>query len=139
MCEPFDESLLEQALRGKNFFKQVSTLRHDFTRYDVLATYYNCQLGFREELNRTCMEFIRCNIDFETFRAIVKSIEARVDLGRAKNRKEFLKNQARELHESGYSKVEAKKVAEDRLSDLLHRNHRYNEEIKARGGVFSQH
>lgn len=80
----------------------VAKIRHEFTRYDKLCSFYSVYPYARKKLNRTIGKLIGEKITIDEFHKIVRGIEAEVDLTRKDNQRRYLKQRSRLYRENGW-------------------------------------
>jgi hypothetical protein len=98
----------------------VSELRHKYTNYDRLATFYDCQSKYRRQLDGACNNFINGFFNEEQFNAEIARIEAEVDLTDKKNQKRYIKEKIDEITAGGdRNKKRVKFRAEEALLKAL--------------------
>lgn len=105
---------------SKELLPFVAQIRHEFTNYDKLTSYY---AQFREErgnLNRVISDLIGGLIDIPEFHERVKEIEERVDLTRKRNQKKYLKKQQKLLQrQKCYTQSQIHEISKRNLQNVL--------------------
>ncbi|MCR5610062.1 MAG: hypothetical protein K6G26_13470 [Lachnospiraceae bacterium] len=99
-----DLALRRRELKGtsKNNeqLRLICQIRHEFTNYDKLVTFYDIYPNRRKELNGIIRKLIDEGPDYvETFRKKVKHIEEVVNLNRKEAKKKFLAQEEQRLRE----------------------------------------
>ena len=101
----------------------VTEIRHRFTNYDRLVTFYQYYRHKRSILNGVIYALIKEEIDIPTFKERVAKIEAYVDLTKKENQKRFLKTEQERLNKQSIQQLSPKTLkqfAKNNLSSMLH-------------------
>lgn len=99
----------------------VCKIRHEFTNYDRLSSFYHVWRKYRSALNRVITMLINEQIDIPEFRERVAQIESKVDLTRPKNQKKYLKQRRDAMCRAPhtYTIDAANRIAKSNLASIL--------------------
>ena len=120
-------------IERKTMNKLVCRLRHEHTRYNQLALFYECQKQYRNRLNHICMMFVLQYLTQDEFDQEVRKLEMEVDLTLPKNQKKFIKNALNKnpaLCEDEKGRAHVKQAAEDDLRRYIHYYQQHNKKVK---------
>jgi hypothetical protein len=113
MAKKFDPVLLPYLME----------IRHNFTNYDGLVTFYQYYKKQRTKLNGVIYALLKEQIDIPTFHERVKQIEDFVDLTQKDNQKRFIKTEMERLGKQSFqpqSNRILRKWAKNNLAHMLH-------------------